>query len=289
MDIDDIWNTAIIRLDDGGALEVGDVAIAIGSLVFGLGLAYLFSGWIGRRLGRERLSAGAALILQRALFYLLSIAVLVSALQVLGIPLTVFAFLGGAVAIGVGFGTQNIVNNFISGWIMLAERQMRIGDLIEVDGNFGRVRAIGARSTRIQRVDGIDIIVPNSAMLERTVVNMTLSGADIRTKIRVGVAYGSPLRQVEEILLAVAADHPLVLDEPAPIVVFEEFGDSALVFDTHFWCSTNTRMELRRIRSDLRFEIESRFREAGIEIAFPQIEVHLDAVRSLPVHMAGDE
>ncbi|MEE4293069.1 MAG: mechanosensitive ion channel domain-containing protein, partial [Xanthomonadales bacterium] len=180
-------------------------------------------------------------------------------------------------AIGVGFGAQNIINNLISGWILMSERPVRIGDFVEIDDHRGTVESIGNRSTRIRRIDGVHLLVPNSQMLERVVVNWTLIDRDFRTTVRVGVAYGSPVRRVEELLYQAAGAQEDVLDTPKPIVVFEDFGDNSLVFDLFFWCHAGGERELRVIRSDIRFRIEQLFAENGITIAFPQRDVHLFA------------
>jgi small-conductance mechanosensitive channel len=137
--------------------------------------------------------------------------------------LTAFTVLGGALAIGIGFGSQNVMNNFISGLILMLERPVRARDVIEVDGNHGTIENIGARSTQIRSTDGRHIIVPNSFFLESNVVNWTLSDDLMRAKVSVGVVYGSPTRQVER-LIRRAVDEERVLKTPEPIIIFEEFG-----------------------------------------------------------------
>ena len=201
-------------------------------------------------------------------------------------PLTAFAFLGGAIAIGVGFGSQNIVNNFISGLILLAERPIRVGDLIQVDNLYGTVDNIGARSTKIRTGENLEIIVPNSTFLESNVFNLTLSSERLRTKVIVGLAYGSPTREAERLLIQAATNHNGVQKDIAPFVIFQDFGDNSLVFELHFWVRVRTIMARLRIESDIRYEIDRLFREAGITIAFPQRDIHFDAkplqVRLLP-------
>lgn len=207
----------------------------------------------------------------------------------LHIPITAMAFATGAIAIGVGFGAQAIINNFISGWILMSERPVRIGDFIEIEGSKGVVERIGNRSTRIRRVDGVHLLVPNSKLLEQTVINWTLVDHKIRTRVGVRVAYGSPVRQVESILLQAIKEHPSVNATPAPNIVFEEFGDSALLFDCYFWVEVKRESELRNIRSDIRFRIDELFHEHGIVIAFPQRDLHLDTGRPLEVRLRRAE
>ena len=220
------------------------------------------------------------------MFFTILVLVFFTILNLLGIPLTAFAFAMGAVAIGVGFGAQNVLNNFISGWILMAERPIRIGDFIEFDNWYGTVERVGNRSTRIQRIDGVHLMVPNSHLLERTVVNWTLVDHRIRTTLRVGVQYGSPVKRVEALILQAVAEHPDVESEPAPTVVFEDFGDNALVFDAYFWCDMTADRLLREIRSDVRFRIAELFESAGIVIAYPQRDVHLDVSDPLEVRIA---
>jgi small-conductance mechanosensitive channel len=207
------------------------------------------------------------------------------ALRSVSIPLTAFTVLGGALAIGVGFGSQNIVNNFISGLILLAERPIKVGDMIEVEGQRGHVEWIGARSTRVRTFDNIHIVVPNSVFLERSVVNWTLADDDVRTKVDVGVAYGSDVAATKRVLLQAVTEHEKVLASPSPAVFFMAFGDSALEFRTHFWIRSRDMGERLAIESDVRTTIDRLCRENGITIAFPQRDVHLDAAHPVPVRI----
>jgi small-conductance mechanosensitive channel len=215
-------------------------------------------------------------LIQRLLFYSLMVLVVLTALAILRIPITAFAFVSGAIAIGVGFGAQNIINNFISGWILMGERPIRIGDFIEIGEAKGRVEAINNRSTRIRRVDGVHMLVPNSTLLESTVTNWTLVDDRIRGTVTVGVEYGSPVKLVHDVMEEVCNTHEAILDDPAPRVFFDDFGDNALMFEASFWVRAGSELAVRGVRSDLRFAIEAAFREHGIVVAFPQRDVHLD-------------
>ena len=195
-------------------------------------------------------------------------------------------FISGAIAIGIGFGAQNIINNFISGWILMGERPIRIGDLLEVNGTLGRVEAINIRSTRIKRVDGVRIVVPNSHLLENMVVNWNLGDDDIRIFVSVGVAYGSPVRLVAELIEKAVTEQEDVLQDPEPRILFQDFGNSALEFEAYFWTQLRPGGDMRRLRSEIRFRIDELFRENGITIAFPQRDVHLDGVLKLE---SGDQ
>ncbi|NIP17671.1 MAG: mechanosensitive ion channel, partial [Xanthomonadales bacterium] len=229
MDFESIWGLTLLTFSDGSSMTVGLLVLAF--LVFFVGL--VLSSWIsriaGRRFAKSKLTRDNIVILQKLVFFFLLTIVAIISLSMLNVPITALTFISGALAVGVGFGAQNIINNFISGWILMAERPIRIDDFIELEGSRGVVEHIGNRSTRVRRIDGVHIMIPNSLLLERMLVNWTLMDRRIRTSVTVGVAYGSPVRRVEELLYQVVAENPDVLQDPAPMVVFNDFGDSALV------------------------------------------------------------
>jgi small-conductance mechanosensitive channel len=196
------------------------------------------------------------------------------ALQLVGINLTSLAVLAGAVGIGLGFGLQNIVNNFVSGIIILAERPIGIGDRIEVGTVTGQVKQIRLRSTTVVTNDNITIIVPNSNFISNSVTNWSYGDPRVRIRLPVGVAYGTDARLLERALMEVAAAQSKVLREPAPSVFFNGFGESSLDFDLAVWTEEMT-FNPRRLRSDLYFAIEQKLREHKIEIPFPQRDLHL--------------
>lgn len=277
------WNYALITMSTGSQITVSQIVFTVLVVIFGLVFTWYLQRLIGRQLIKAKVDPNVAQTVQRILFYSILVFLFITALGLLRIPVTALAFISGAVAIGVGFGAQNIINNLISGWILMSERPVRIGDVVEIDGNRGMVESIGNRSTRIKRIDGVHLLVPNSQMLERVVVNWTLVDRNFRTSVRVGVVYGSPVRLVEKLLYQAADEQDETLKEPAPMVVFEDFGDNALVFDVFFWCSVTGERELRLIRSDIRFRIEQYLNENDIVIAFPQRDVHLYAKTPIEV------
>jgi len=277
------WEFPLITLSTGPQITVGQVVTTL--LVVFLGI--LVSWYLQRLLGRQLVKAGVnpnvTQTVKRIVFYSILVLLFITVLGMLRIPVTALAFVSGAVAIGVGFGAQNIINNLISSWILMSEKPVRIGDFVEIDAHRGTVESIGNRSTQIRRVDGVHVLVPNSQMLERVVVNWTLVDYNFRTTVRVGVNYGSPVRLVEQLLKQAAEEHSLVLKVPPIIVIFEDYGDNALLFDVFFWCIGNGERELRQIRSDIRFRIEELFAENGIVIAFPQRDIHLYAKTPIEV------
>ena len=269
------WNFPLVTLSTGLQITVSQVILTVVIVLVGLVLVWYLQRLIGRQLLRAKVDPNVAQTVQRIFFYGFLVILFISTLGILQIPVTALAFISGAVAIGIGFGAQNIINNLISGWILMSERPVRIGDFVEIDEHRGVVEEIGNRSTRIKRTDGVHLLVPNSQMLERVVINWTLVDRNFRTSVRVGVVYGSPVKQVKELLLKAAVEQGDTLDEPPPIVVFEDFGDNALIFDVFFWCLGGGERELRIIRGDVRFRLEAYLEEAGIVVAFPQRDVHL--------------
>ena len=229
-----------------------------------------------KRLSRRGVTPDLVQVISRAYIIIALIIFILSLLDILNIPLAAFTFISGAIAIGVGFGAQNIINNFISGWILMWERPIRIGDFLEIGDIRGSVEAINTRSTRIRRTDGVHILLPNSHLLENMVVNWTLRDKLIRCTVRVGVAYGSDVQKVVELMKQAAEAHQAVLKDPSFAILFEDFGDNALIFDLHVWINADMERDLRKVRSDLRFHIERLFSESDVVIAFPQRDVHID-------------
>jgi potassium-dependent mechanosensitive channel len=254
-------------------------------------VGYLVAASLARRLERtlaQRFGVrpAQARTVRRWALALVAFLLLVVTLNLAQIPLTVFAFLGGALAIGVGFGTQTIIKNFISGLIVLMERQVRVGDIVDVDGMTGTVSEVNLRSSTIRSFDGIDAIVPNSTLLEGRVTNWTMGDHRVRRTVRVGVAYGSDVDDVMARMLACAQSHAQVLQQPAPRVLFEDFGDSTLMFGLYIWLDVGRGVDGPGVMSELRVMIGKSFAEAGISIAFPQRDVHLDTLRPLQVELA---
>jgi len=281
----DVW-TYRLALLDGQPIRVGTLVVAALLLVVGYQVSRRVSRALGRSLQRRfQVDPGPATAVETLGFYALFVAFAVTALRLVNFPLTAFTLVGGALAIGVGFGSQNIMNNFISGLILMLERPIRPGDLVQVEGTHGTIERIGARSTRIRASDNTHIIVPNSFFLENNVVNFTLSDDVLRTKVTVGIVYGSPTREAARLIRQALDEHEGVLESYEPQIMFSDFGDNALVFDAFFWVRARSILGRRRIESDVRFRIDDLFREAGIVIAFPQRDVHLDSARPIDVRV----
>jgi small-conductance mechanosensitive channel len=196
------------------------------------------------------------------------------ALVVNGVNLSSLAVVAGALGIGIGFGLQNLVANFVAGLVILTERHVAVGDRIEVEGVAGNVTKISLRATTVVTNDNISIVVPNSELTSNPVKNWSHCGPRVRIRLPVGVAYGTDPELVRSTLLKVATESRNVLTTPSPAVFFDGFGDNALNFELAVWTDTMTHAP-RRFRSELNYAIERAFREQGIEIPFPQRVVHL--------------
>jgi small-conductance mechanosensitive channel len=231
---------------------------------------------VSRVLSRSGLDASLQYAIAQVTGYVVITIGFFLALQNTGINLSALTVFAGAVGVGVGLGLQNISSNFISGLILLAERPIKIGDRVEVQSVAGRVTEIRARSTTIVTNDNITLIVPNSVFVEHTITNWSHGDAKVRFRIPVGVAYGSDLATVKEALLEVARNHSATLSNPEPSVFFESFGESTLNLELVVW-SAEMSFRPRRFRSDLNFAIDQAFRERGIELPFPQRDVHIRA------------
>ena len=235
------WQYELFAVEDR-PITVGKIITGIIILIVGIVFARHLSRVLGRRvLPRMGIAEGACLALQTIGFYGLVIAFSLFTLELINIPITVFTFLGGAAAIAVGFGSQNILNNFMSSLILLSEQPVRIGDLVEIDGLTGTIQRIGARSTKLRTGSNVEFIIPNSKFLDSSVTNWTLSSTEIRVSVAVGVAYGSPTERVLALLRQAVQDVPQVLAHREPIILFTEFGDNALAFKAHLRDSSANR------------------------------------------------
>ena len=193
------------------------------------------------------------------------------ALNVVGVSSTSMAVAFGALGIGLGFGLQNIFSNFVSGIILLFERPIQVGDAVEVNGIWGEVKRINVRATVVQTYDNAALIIPNSDFISSQVTNWSFKDVRIRRIISVRVAYGSDVEAVKRILMEIPEAIPNVLKYPRPYVLFTQFGESALDFELRLWTDIDNMLT---VDSEVRFEINRRFKEADIQIPFPQRDVH---------------
>ncbi|MCB1232176.1 MAG: mechanosensitive ion channel [Verrucomicrobiae bacterium] len=257
-----------------GGISIADIAMFVFVVVIvwevTRNLPGLLEMLILRRLELDSGTRNAIVTLAKYVVYSIGAIVL---FQNLGVDWSQFGWIAAALGVGIGFGLQEVVANFISGIILLFERPIRVGDIVTIDGIDGVVSRIQIRATTIINWDRKEFIVPNKQFVTGTLLNWTLSNPINRIVIIVGVAYGTDTEEAQEVLFKVARDHPLIMEEPAPLVSFEEFGDSALKLVLRCYLP-NMDNRLKTI-SELHTAVDKRFKEAGIEIAFPQLDVHL--------------
>jgi len=259
----------------GNKISLLSLLMALLILVICYRVSKLAEGFVGKQLRKltTDLKPGLITTFEKFSGYAVLVIGFLMALDTLGISLSSLAAVSAVFMVGIGFGLQNIAQNFISGLILLLERPVTEGDLIRVDGVEGRVIDIRARATVVQTRDDVAIIVPNSKFISDNVVNDHHLGPKIRVGVNVGVAYGSDVERVKDLLIHAARNHQKILKYPEPDVLFENFGDSSLDFKLVCW--TDKQWEKDKITSDLRFAIDKTFRENDITIPFPQRDVHL--------------
>lgn len=277
---EDIWVTARRFLTE---LRIGSVTISLTAIAIGIGVFFLgyylsrrFENWLDQNvLARSRMDRGARASIRTAVGYLgVALAALVG-ISVAGVQLSNVALVAGALSVGIGFGLQNIVSNFVSGLILLAERPFKEGDWIEAAGVNGIVKKVSVRATEIETFKKQSVILPNSTLINQSVGNWTHRNTLARIDIPLSVSYRADVIKVQEVLRAIADDHPKVLRQPAPIVVFKGFGAEQLEFELRFFIGD--LFEQVSVQTEVRFEIVRRFREAGVDTLY------------LPADAAGDD
>jgi small-conductance mechanosensitive channel len=278
-----LWTAAVSLTQTVLAAELrwGAFSISLGDvLAFALTVtvAFLLSSLVRFVLAEDvyphlQLGRGLPNALSSLLHYCLLTAGFLLALTVLGVDLTKITILAGALGVGIGFGLQSVVNNFVSGALLLFERKINVGDAVQIGDVAGRVQQMGMRACTVRTWEGAEVIVPNASLTADKVTNWTLSDRLRRIDVAVGVAYGTAPDTVQDLMLGVARAHKLVLAEPAPVALFLGFGESALRFEMQVWTSQFERWV--QIRSDLNTALYEALRGAGIEIPYPQREVRL--------------
>jgi small-conductance mechanosensitive channel len=276
--------------------RIGQTQVTVASLL--ATVAILAVTWVAARLlrklvseklfGKARVDPGVRYAIGRVVSYIVWVLGLIVALQPLGINATTLAVFGGAIGVGIGFGLQDIAKNFIAGLILLIERPIKVGDRIEIGKVIGDVAEIRARATLVRTNDDIYLIVPNAEFITNTVTNWSYRTPRVRFHFPVGVAYASDPRAVEKALLDAASKNENVLKEPAPSVLFISFGDSSLDFELVCW----TAVMLHRrsaLRSAINFNIHEILRERGIELPFPQRDLHIRSAEGLERILAPGE
>jgi small-conductance mechanosensitive channel len=265
-------------------LVVGQISVTLGSILLFIASVYI-AFWVARTvrvvlrdevLPNMDLPRGVGNSISSLSYYALVLIGLMVALAAAGFETSQFALVFGALGIGIGLGLQNVVNNFVSGLILMFERPIQPGDVVEVSGTSGKVRSIGMRATTLTTFEGADVVVPNGTLLSEKLINWTLSDMNRRIDVEVGVAYGSDPRRVLELLREVALGTPGITPHPVPAIVFKGFGTSSLDFGIRAW--TNDFDDWVTIRTEMTARVCEAFAKEGIEIPFPQHDVHLRSV-----------
>jgi potassium-dependent mechanosensitive channel len=263
------------------SISLGKMEFTVGNLIsvlliLGAGYAVAKAGTLLLRYlltSRLTLQRGLPYAISKVAYYVLMLLVLFAAVSQAGVELNKFTVITGALGVGVGFGLQNIVNNFASGLILLFERPIRVEDTVEVNGLVGTVKRIGGRSSTIQTFQGAEVIVPNSNLLSNQVINWTLSSPWRRVDIPVGVAYGNDPKEIIKLLVSVADKNTGVMHEPAPNAFFLGFGDSSLNFELRFWSARQDTWF--QLKSDVAIAVAEALQANGIEVPFPQRDLHV--------------
>ena len=267
------------------SITFGKITLAVFILGIGIVITRLLTRFVGSLMTRRmKIESNQTKLVLRWLQAFLVACLVMFSLSFVKIPLTVFAFAGGALAIGLGFGMQTLLKNFVSGLILLFERPFRVGDVLDINGQRGTVTEIGLRSSVLQLWDGTETLIPNSSLLENNVSNWTYSNRKVRFSVVVGVAYGTDTRRTIQALTEIAERHGLVEKDPKAQVLFTAFGESALTFELRYWVDV-LKGNAALVGSDLRQMIATAFADSGIQLAFPQRDVHLDSRQPLSVEI----
>lgn len=273
------------------AIKIGEISFTFGDIIL-----FLLTVWAAMQISklirflleedvfpRIGISGGVSFSISSVIHYLILILGFMIAIAAVGIELSKFAVVLGAIGVGIGFGLQTIVNNFISGLILLFERPVKVGDTIELNGQIGKLRKIGLRASILRKVDGSEVIVPNSQLMSDEVVNWSGTDDTRRVDIPIGVAYGTDPHKVLEILDSIPRKFDLVLADPPTRALFSSFGENSLDFELRFWVNDDSSWV--PLRSEIIMAIHDEFVEAGIEMPFPQRDLH---IRSMDPEVAND-
>lgn len=276
------WLGPLLDFLDGIKFSLGQEEISIiGLLIGALTLVFLvwaalmmtnfLEGWLKKVKG---VNPSARVLLAKVARILLITFAFLFAVSSVGIDLTVFAVFGGAIGVGLGFGLQKVVSNFVSGVILLMDRSIKPGDVVEVSGTYGRINKLAGRYTSVISRDGREHLIPNEDMVTQTVVNWTFSHRMVRRHLPVGISYKSDVNLAMEVMIEAATEVPRVLDDPAPKVLIKGFGDSAIDLELRMWIR-DSKNGVSNVASEVYYNIWQRFNERGVEFPFPQRDVHI--------------
>jgi small-conductance mechanosensitive channel len=268
--VKEFLNLTLLTLNDK-ELRVSNIIWIVVIFTIALLFRWLFLKYLRRLQRKDRLDQGKAYAIQQVTTYVIYIVAIFTSIDSLGFNITVLLASSTAVLVGLGLGLQDLFKDMVAGFIILSERTVTAGDIVEINGTIGQVEEVGIRTTTLLTRENIIIIVPNAKLTADNVINWSQNNRVTRFDVSVGVAYGSDTALVKKILLEVVKEHKDVLKKPEPMVLFKDFGNSSLDFSVYFHSHNLFRIEVTK--SQLRFAIDQKFRENNITIPFPQRDV----------------
>jgi len=259
-----------IKDNDYSLLSIGGIILII---IVAYIIRFIFKRLIKKVSKSGKVSEEQAFSIIQIVSYLIFVIAILLVLSAVGVKLTALLVGSAALLVGIGFGLQQLFLDLISGFILLFDSNINIGDVLKTPDLVGKVQRIGIRTTQILTTDNVVVILPNSHVSNSSVTNLSHSRMSTRFRVKVGVSYGSDLDKVKEILISCAKSHPKVESSPEPNVLFRDFGESSLDFELRFW--SKEIFQIEPVQSDIRFAIDKKFREGGITIPFPQRDLHI--------------
>ena len=265
-------------------INLGDFQLSLMMIIRGvvvLGIFFWIASWsekyFRKRLQKSKsLTPSVRVLVQKTVRVILYAAALIMALSSIGIDLSAFAFLGGAIGVGLGFGLQTIVSNFISGIIIILDKSIKPGDVIEIGDVFGTVRSLNTRFVSVVTLAGKEYLIPNESFITNEVINWSYSDDLVRLDTTVGVGYDSDLKQVQDLILQAMNDHERIIRDPKPVCLLKEFGDNTVDFELRFWIS-DPSMGVANIKSEVLMDVWDLLAENDVNIAFPQRDLHFES------------
>ncbi len=266
--IKDLWHYELTTIDNK-VISISNVIISLIVLIIGIRLAKYFSSIIRKKMLRFfHLDANASSAIEKFIYYLLIALIIITALDISNIPLSGLTFIGGAIALGVGLGSQNMVNNFLSGIIIMIESPLSVGDIIEIEGKTAVVVNIGARCVHLKTYDNIDMLVPNSKIIENNIINWTLEDNVIRIISNYYVDGDCSPQLAKELITQAISDNKNIIQDYGSTVCLDKFDPCGIKFDAYFFISTDNAIDRKRILNDLNIRVHTLFKENGIKLSY---------------------
>lgn len=276
--LEEIWDFKLYSATTF-TLTAGHIFEAIFILILGIIIARIIKIYIGKRITKysRRISKHHNLLIQKITYYILVIIVVYISLSMLNIPLTTVKFLAGGIGIGIGLGLKSYINNFWSGLVIIFEKPFKVGDVVEIKGTVGRIWDINFRSITIHTEENLDIIIPNSVVLDESIVNWTKDDKVILSNVKIGIGYDSdPIAAAEIIKESVSKVNGILSKPMQPFILFKEHGNSALIFEVFFSIRVTNKLERWEYESDVNFAINKALRDNNIKIPYPQLDLHFE-------------